>query len=146
MPELSVYGCGVATTDAELRQVGDNGNCVCSVNLAFNRSYKDAEGKYQQESCFIKVTMWGKRAEKMADLVKKGRLVSVTGYLKQEKWTTKEGVNRTAHVLMARDFQMCEKFKRADSVPDENGAVDNGKKEAAATASNVPVLDDDVPF
>jgi len=85
MAELMVTGVGVATADPELRNVGQNGTMVCTVNLAFNRSFRKRDDKeWQNEVCFVRAQVWGARANKMAELVKKGQPIYVCGYLKQD--------------------------------------------------------------
>lgn len=110
--EVNLQGVGVATADAELRHVGEKKTAVCSVNLAFNRSYKRNQGdtEWQKETCFLKVQIWGARAERMAGTVKKGQPIYVTGYLKQDTWTDeKTSQKRVSYSATLRDFQLCVK-------------------------------------
>ena len=139
MAELGVFGVGVATADPELRHVGQNNTAVCTVNLAFNRSYQDKEKKWQQEPCFLRAQVWGARADRMAELVKKGQPMYVCGYMKQDSWE-KDGQKRVSFSITLRDFQLCQK---------------NGKKKAdepqpagATTSPAEPPVggDDDIPF
>ena len=146
MAELSVVGVGVATADSELRHVGANNTAVCSVNLAFNRSFKNKKtNEWEQEATFVRVQVWGNRADKMAELVKKGQPTYVTGYLKQDSWETDEGVKKVAYTINARDFQLCVKnAKRAGNTGEPAAAP-----AAASTAPQsqaVPPGDDDIPF
>ena len=137
MAELGVFGVGVATADPELKYVGANNTAVCTVNLAFNRSFKDKSDKWQSEPCFLRCQVWGGRAERMAELVKKGQPLYVTGYMKQDTWET-EGQKRVAYSLNLRDFQLCEKMGKK-----------NGNQTAnATTAQPSPQVDNDdsIPF
>jgi single-strand DNA-binding protein len=111
MAELGVFGVGVATADPELRHVGENKTPVCSVNVAFNRSYKaTGSNDWKQEACFLKAQVWGARAERMAELVKKGQLMYMTGYMKQNSWEDKDtGMKRVSHSINLKDFQLCTK-------------------------------------
>lgn len=138
MAELNVVGIGVATADPELRRVGENKVAVCTVNLAFNRSYRDKNEKWQTEPCFVRGQIWGARAERMAELVKKGQPMYVTGYMKQDSWEDKDGQKRVAYSITLRDFQLCVK----------NGKKKNEAKPENATAApaTTPVDDDSLPF
>lgn len=146
--ELNVQGVGVATTDAELRHVGEKKTAVCSVNLAFNRSYKKSQGdsEWQKETCFLKVQIWGARAERMGELVKKGQPIYVSGFLKQDTWNDKDsGQKRISYSANLRDFQLCMKNGKKS----ETSEVVTTK--VAATASTEPSNDDngndnDIPF
>jgi single-strand DNA-binding protein len=138
MAELGVFGVGVATADPELRSVGQNGTSVCTVNLAFNRSYQDRDQKWQQEACFLRAQVWGTRAEKMMELVKKGQPIYVCGYMKQDSWE-KDGQKRVAYSVTIRDFQLCEK----------NGKKKSGESKSSTTntmSAPPPVDNDDIPF
>lgn len=142
MAELSVVGVGVATADAELRYVGENNTAVCSVNLAFNRSFKDKKAdKWEQETTFMRVQVWGNRAEKMGELVKKGQPVYVSGYLKQDSWEAKDGSKRVSFLINARDFQLCVKNSKR-----KNDNEEVSKATTPQTQSQPTIDDDDIPF
>ena len=135
MAELGIFGVGVATADPELRTVGQNNTSVCTVNLAFNRSYLDKDRNWQNEPCFLRAQIWGARADRMAELVKKGQPIYVCGYMKQDSWE-KDGQKRVSYSITLRDFQLC---------------VKNGKKkvnepqQTNVTTSSVED-DSDIPF
>ena len=141
MAELMVYGVGVATADPELRQVGNNGAMLCTVTLAFNRSWKDKNDKWQQEPCFVRTQLWGARGEKMAELVKKGYPVYIAGGLKQDSWTDSDDQKRTSFSITIRDFQLCEKNGKKKN--EQKPATDKASPPTEATAT---VDDDDLPF
>lgn len=140
MAELGVFGVGVATADSELRHVGESKTAVCSVNLAFNRSFQDKDKQWQKEPCFIRAQVWGARAERMAELVKKGQPMYVCGHLKQESWE-KDGQKRVSYSINLRDFQLCEKNGKKK--------VGGSQPENATTAPVSPPDDGDdasIPF
>lgn len=137
MAELGVFGVGVATADPELRQVGEKKTSVCTVNLAFNRSYKDSNGEWQTEPCFLRAQVWGARAERMAELVKKGQPIYICGYMKQDTWE-QEGKKRVSHSVTLRDFQVCTKNgKKKNESPTQS---------VAAATSPAEAGDESVPF
>lgn len=137
MAELGVYGVGVATADPELRQVGEKKTSVCTVNLAFNRGYKDSNNEWQNEVCFLRAQVWGARGERMFELVKKGQPIYICGYMKQDIWE-KEGQKRVSYSVTLRDFQLCTK----------NGKKKNEPQTSSVTAAISPAETDDdaVPF
>lgn len=145
MAELSVVGVGVATADPELRTVGDNNISVCTVNVAFNRSYQDKNKKWQNEPCFLRCQVWGARAERMAELVKKGQPIYITGYMKQDSWEDKEtGQKRVSYTVNLRDFQLCVKNNKKKNEPETVDVTANTK-----TAEPSPPDDNDdshIPF
>jgi len=141
MAAMTVFGIGVATADSELKYVGDKKSAVCSVNLAFNRNWKDGQGEWQKEACFMRAQVWGARAERMAELVKKGQPIYVSGYLKQDNWE-KDGQKRVAFSISIQDFQVCAKNAK-------NGEGSKNAAPATAAPAQAPANDaspDDMPF
>lgn len=141
MAELGVFGVGVATKDSELRTVGQNNTQVCTVNLAFNRSYQDKDKKWQNEPCFVRAQVWGARAERMAELVKKGQPIYICGYLKFETWETDNGEKRTSYSINLRDFQLCVRNGKKKATDDPQPANTSVQVESSNDESN-----DDIPF
>jgi len=144
--QISVHGVGRATADAELKHVGDNNTAICTVNLAFNRSYRHND-EWKQETTFLRGQIWGKRAERLGELVKKGQDVYVTGYLSQENWTTRDDQKRTSFTIRIEDFQLCERMKNGNG----NGGGKQENKEKPPVNETVPPGEtdestDDIPF
>jgi len=140
MAELGVFGIGVATADPEFRTVGEKNTSVCTVNLAFNRSYQDKNNEWQTEPCFLRAQVWGARADRMAESVKKGQPIYVCGYLKQDNWEH-EGQKRVSYCVNLRDFQVCLKNGK------NKGNVDHHKtKPETVPASTTDNDDESMPF
>lgn len=135
MAELSVFGVGIPTADPELRRVGKNNIAVCSVSLAFNRSYKDKNDKWQQEPCFLRAQAWGTRAEKMAEIVKKGNPIYICGHMKQDSWEGENGQKRISYSINIKDFQLCVKNTKKDN-----------SSEKPVNVSEENVDDSSIPF
>jgi len=85
---------GRLTRDPELRRI-PSGTAVTEFAIAVNRYYNDAGGERKEETSFIDVVVWGKRAETFAEYMHKGEEVLVEGRIKQDRWTTKENENRS---------------------------------------------------
>ncbi len=143
MAAMTVFGVGVATADAELKYVGEKKSAVCSVNLAFNRNWRVGEGEWQKEACFMRGQVWGARAERMAESVKKGQPIYVNAYMKQDNWEDAKTVaKRVAFSISIQDFQVCAK----------NGKSNEGPKNAepVAAAQQAPANNDasagEMPF
>ena len=79
---------GNFTRDPELKET-PNGHKVVEFSLAINSRGKN------EEVAFIDFQAWDKQAEIIAQYCKKGKPVYVESTLKQEKWTDKEGNNRS---------------------------------------------------
>ena len=83
---------GRLVKDPELRTIEVNGRKVCNFTLAVSRGFINSNG--EKEADFIPIVVWGKIAENVAEYMKKGRLVSVTGRLQIRSFETKEGIKK----------------------------------------------------
>jgi single-strand DNA-binding protein len=92
---------GNLTRDPELRQT-PNGQNVCSFSLALNRSYKGADGNWQEATDFIDVVAWGPLGERVAQYLGKGRPCLVNGRLQSRSWE-QEGQKRSKVEVVAQD-------------------------------------------
>jgi len=92
---------GNLTRDPELRQT-PNGQNVCSFSLALNRSYKGADGNWQEATDFVDVVAWGPLGERVAQYLSKGRPCLVNGRLQSRNWE-QEGQKRSKIEVVAQD-------------------------------------------
>lgn len=92
---------GNLTRDPELRQT-PNGQSVCSFSLALNRSYKGADGNWQEATDYIDVVAWGPLGERVAQYLTKGRPCLVSGRLQSRSWE-QEGQKRSKVEVVAND-------------------------------------------
>lgn len=92
---------GNTTRDIELRYLQD-GTAVCDVGLAVNESYKTQGGEKKEDVLFIDCTCWRKTAEIASEYLTKGSQVLLSGKLKQESWTDKDG-NKRSKIKMVVD-------------------------------------------
>lgn len=76
---------GRLTKSAELKYA-QNGNAVCTFTLANNESMKNKAGEWTNITSFFDCVGFGKYFESMQKHLKKGRLVTITGRLKQDRW------------------------------------------------------------
>ncbi|HOJ62794.1 MAG TPA: single-stranded DNA-binding protein [Spirochaetota bacterium] len=79
-----------------------NGSSVCKFDVAVNFKFKKEETEYNEVS-YVSVTTWNHIAEACAKCLKKGSRVRLTGRLKQEIWTDKEGNKKQKLTVYADD-------------------------------------------
>lgn len=103
---------GRLTQDAELRQT-HSGRSVTNLFVASNYSVKNAQGQYEDRVDFLQATVWGKKAETIVQYAKKGRLVYLSGQIKQMK---QEINNRTYtfHELHVDAFKFLDSVNKAE--------------------------------
>lgn len=92
---------GNLTRDPELRQT-PNGQNVCSFSLALNRSYKGADGNWQEATDYIDIVAWGPLGERVAQYLTKGRPCLVNGRLQSRSWE-QDGQKRSKVEVVALD-------------------------------------------
>ena len=84
---------GNLTADPEIKEIGDSQ--VANFAIACNVKYKNSEGEQQERPDFFDVEVWGKGADVVRRYLSKGKPVIVTGRLRQDRWETEDGNNRS---------------------------------------------------
>ena len=101
---------GRITADIDAVQNGfsytQSGTAVAKISIAVNRSRKQGE-QWVDEAYFFNITVWGKTAENLRPYFKKGQLIAVAGYLKQDKWTDQQGNSRSSVSVVAEQIELC---------------------------------------
>lgn len=119
--------------DVELRFSGQN-DAVATFSLACGWKTKTKEGTE-----WINVTVFGKLAEICAEYLKKGSQVYVSGRMRSEKYTTKEGIEKTGTKIIADTMQMLGGKDSAKYAQPEKTKSESEEKQE-------PMLEDDIPF
>jgi single-strand DNA-binding protein len=81
---------GNTTRDPEVKST-TGGHTVCTVGLATNRVWKDANGARQSLPEYHNLVMWGGLATFVGQHVRKGKPLYVEGYLKTRTWDDDKG-------------------------------------------------------
>ena len=85
---------GHLTRDPEVKYL-PSGTAVAKLGVAVNSRYKDKSGEWKDDTCFIDVDVWGKRAEWIERDCRKGSKVLVEGSLREDNWEDREGNRRS---------------------------------------------------
>jgi len=115
-----VFLIGNLTRDPELRYV-PSGSAVATFTLAVNRVYVTQSGEKKEQASFIRVVVWGRRAEVCGEYLSKGSPLFVEGRLQSRDWETQEGQKRSTVEVVADNIQ----FLRSG---DKQGAAGAGKQ------------------
>lgn len=94
---------GNLTRDVEVRTT-PSGQSVANFSLAVSRSWKGQDGQQQEQTSFINCVAWGKPGEIIAQYVKKGDPLLVSGRLDQRSYEDKDGNKRQAVEVNVEDF------------------------------------------
>jgi single-strand DNA-binding protein len=121
--------------DVELRFAGQ-GDAVANFSLACGWKTKTKEGTE-----WINVTVFGKLGEIAAQYLKKGSQVYISGRMRTEKYTGKDGIEKYGTKIIADTLQM---LGGKDSA--KYAEPDTKKQEAESAEKFEPYAEDDIPF
>lgn len=110
-----VFLLGNLTRDPELCYT-PNGIAVANFGLAINRSYTTQGGEHKQETCFVRVVVFGKQAENCNQYLQKGRLIFIEGRLQYRSWEA-DGKKRSTLDIVADRVQFLGKEKEKEKEP-----------------------------
>lgn len=121
-----------------------SGKCVTSFTLAVNRSFKNADGKYDAD--FISCIAWGTTGEVVGNYVSKGQRLLVNGELRVRNYEDKSGNRRyvtevNVHIVdfieQAKNGKPASTAPAANSSAEDTGGFDQFGQEAS---------DEEIPF
>ena len=142
-----VFLMGNLTRDPELRYT-PSGTAVVDFGLAINRTYVTG-GEQKQETCFVDVTMWGKRAVVISEYFTKGKPIFIEGRLRFDTWDSAEG-RRTKLSVVAENFEFVGgasgKSDRAGAPPPSKPGKSGPPAREAPPEEGSDVSDDEIPF
>lgn len=127
--------------DPEVRYA-PSGNAVANFSLATNRSFKDKDGNFQDETAWHRIVAWTRLAEFAQQYLKKGMRVYVEGRIQYRDWQDQNGVKRKSTEIVANDIQMLESLAVK---PEEVGEESTGAETLEAEPKEEPP-DEEVPF
>lgn len=127
--------------DPETRYTS-GGEAITSFYIAVGWKSKDKEGAE-----WVPITTFGKLAEICAQYLKKGSQVFISGRLKTEKYTDKDGIEKYSTKIVADTMQMLGGRQDAASTDDDHSSAPAPRKESAKRpATDSSDINDDVPF
>jgi single-strand DNA-binding protein len=92
--------------DPELRFT-QGGQAVLNIRLATTESYLDKSGERKERTDWHSVTVWGKRGEGLAKILRKGSSILVEGRIQTSSYDDREGVKRYKTEIVANNVVLC---------------------------------------
>ena len=121
---------GNLTRDPELKRTHD-GKAVLQLGLAVNDRRKNQQtGEWEDVANFVDCTMFGTRAERVAQYLSKGSKVTIEGKLRYHSWEAQDGGKRS----------------KLEVVVDEIDLGPRTAQQQPAQARQVEMYDSDIPF
>ncbi|MCX5685941.1 MAG: single-stranded DNA-binding protein [Candidatus Omnitrophica bacterium] len=99
-----VFLIGNLTRDPELRYI-PSGSAVATFTVAVNRVFKSQAGEKKEQTSFIRIVVWGRRAEVCGEYLSKGSPVFVEGRIQSRDWETQDGQKRNTVEVVADNIQ-----------------------------------------
>ena len=144
----SVILIGRLTRDPELRFIPGSGTAVANFTIAVDKGLSK-EKKQQMETQgkptadFIRVVVWGKRAETCANFLAKGRLVAVNGSITTSSYKSQTGETRYSTDVLANNVEFLEWGDKKDAPrKDDFMSIDEDLINGFQAIED----DDDIPF
>lgn len=126
MPDINnVLIAGNLTCDPSFRKT-TNGTPVANFFIASNRKFKDNNGQWRENVCYIGVVAWYKLAESCYENIKKGSAVIIDGELQSRNWRNDDGTSRNVIEIKARRIQFLNRrLDQKENSQDDEIAEDN---------------------
>jgi single-strand DNA-binding protein len=120
---------GTLGRDAELKTT-NSGDSILNFSVA--------DSVNRDKTIWWNCQLWGKRANSLADYMKKGQSVTVSGPVSENEWTDKDGVIRKTLQIRVNDVAL--QGGRREAEPERQAAPER-------RAAPKPALDEDeIPF
>jgi len=140
---------GNLTRDPELRALPSGMNVV-NFSIATNRTFKDRDGKKQEQTDFHNIVVFGRQADTVNQYLKKGSAVFVEGRMQTRSWE-KEGQKMYRTEVVADRVQFGPRAggggggnRSQDAQPDEHDSGSGGG--AGIDYPKDDINPDDIPF
>ena len=115
-----------------------SGTPVANFSMATNEVYGSGEDR-KTKTEWHTIVAWGKLAESVSGLVKKGQLIYVEGKISSREWVDNSGNKRTSYEIIMRDFSL---LQRKDASMQQKEEIEDISPEF----DNEPITEDDIPF
>ena len=119
---------GNLTRDPEMRFT-PNGQAVSNFAVATNRRWKNQDGTDGEATEYHDVVIWGKMAENVSPMMKKGGPVFVEGRLQTRSWEGQDGNKRYKTEIVADNVIILNSRSGATGTWSPDKKVDNASEE-----------------
>lgn len=89
----------------EIKSFDSNKKCA-RFSIAVNESYMDANGKWEKQTHWHPITLWGKQADVAEKYLAKGSEVAIEGSLINRNYTTKDGEKKFVTEIRVNDIML----------------------------------------
>ena len=110
----SVMLIGRQGAEPETRTFNDK-RIVTRFNLAVNETRRNARNEQVKDTQWFTVVAWDKTAERVAQVVKKGKQIAIDGALRNNEWVDKNGQRHISTEIHLNNFILLDWGKEQNS-------------------------------
>ena len=107
---------GNTGSDADMKYT-TKGMAIANISMATTEARKDGDGKFQDNTEWHRIVIFGKIAEFTENYVKKGALICVEGRLQTRSWEDKEEKRHFMTEVVAEKLTMLGGWKKKEDRP-----------------------------
>ncbi len=96
---------GHVGSDPEVRYL-EGGTTVARFSIATSESYTNKNGEKVEQTEWHRIELWERLAQIAEKYLKKGNSVYIEGRIRSEKWTDKDGMERTGITIRANNMTL----------------------------------------
>ena len=128
---------GRLTGDAELRRTA-SGTAVLNFSIAVNNRRKNNQtGEWEDDPCYVDCTLFGTRAEKLAEYLRKGTKIALQGKLRWSSWE-RDGQRRSKLDVIVDELELMSGGNQ--------GGGGNNRQTPQSQYSEASYYDESIPF
>lgn len=129
---------GRITKDLEIKKAGQTQ--VLNFSLAVDNPFK------KDDVSFFDIVAFGKTAELLNNYCNKGSKIAVEGNLKQDRFTDKEGKNRSVVRVIANRIEFLDTKGQSNNQDKSKGQSKQSSNPFNNANGPIDIQDDDLPF
>jgi single-strand DNA-binding protein len=142
MNELHIIGR--LGKDPELKYQPD-GTAKVTFSIANGRDHKDPQGNWKEDTTWFNCTAWRDHAERIANTLRKGHKVAITGRIEEHKWVDQTGEKKNFWNVTIEKWQNLEPRSKNANGNGEPEDEDTNTQAPASTGAAVPSEEDLFP-
>lgn len=133
---------GRLTADAQTLQIPNGNDSMLKMSIACSRMKKD-------EVDYFNITYFGSSAVSLSQYLKKGTMIGIVGYLRQDRWKDNQGATKTSVGIIAQEIQLLGGGRQQQTQQPQQQQYTEypdvwGSSQQAW--ENNPIPQDDIPF
>lgn len=128
--------------DPEVRYTAD-GKAVCNLSIAVTQTWKNKNGERQEQTEWVRASLFDKLAEIAGEFVKKGKQVYVSGKMTTRKYTDKDGVEKYATEIVVGQLQLLGGREQEEKPASKQQARTHSQMKRGQSLES---MEDDIPF